>query len=245
MPDDATIPAPPKLSTREISLFLDFDGTLVDLAERPHDVIVNRALKALLADLEERLSGRLAIVSGRSIAQLDTFLGDTTIAFVGSHGAESRLAGSVIASSKRPESLRRAEALFTSVLGGHEGMIIEAKSLGVAIHYRLDPSLEARANAMAAEFAAVNELDVQKGKMMVEVRVSGHDKGSGIAALMQRAPFAGHMPIFLGDDVTDEAGFETCSTLGGVGILIGPPRPTTAQYRLDGVAAVRKWLAAL
>ena len=245
MSADATIPAPPKFSAPEISLFLDFDGTLVDLAERPDEVVVDRTLEILLAHLEERLSGRLAVISGRSIAQLDMFLGDTTIALVGSHGAETRLIGSATVSGGRPESLRRAEAFFTTVFGGHDGVIIEVKSMGVAIHFRLDPSVEERANAMAAEFGAASGLAVQKGKMMVELRVSGHDKGSGIASLMARSPFVGHRPIFLGDDVTDEAGFERCSTLGGAGILVGPARSTAARYRLKDVATVRSWLSAL
>ncbi|MEO8548042.1 MAG: trehalose-phosphatase [Sphingomicrobium sp.] len=238
---------PPALDAHELSLFLDFDGTLVDLAERPDAVVVGDNLTALLSRLARRLSGRLALVSGRSIAQLDVLIGPDArnLATVGSHGAEIRAVGGSVAGGERPAGLQQAEAAFREAFAGRKGIIIEVKSLGVALHYRQDPSSEAAAHALAERLAAANALEVQKGKMMVELRAGGHDKGSAIAALMRGPPFEGHMPVFLGDDVTDEPGFERCAAMGGAGILVGPERPTAAAYRLASVAAAHDWLAAL
>ncbi|MFA7596008.1 MAG: trehalose-phosphatase [Novosphingobium sp.] len=238
---------PPTFGSHAISLFLDFDGTLVDLAEHPEAVIVGDALKALLTELAGRLGGRVALVSGRSVDQIDRLVGPAahSLAVVGSHGGEVRAAGAIVLRPERPPMLGNAERAFNQAFLDREGVIIEVKSLGVAIHYRQNPSFAAEANALAERFGAESGLMVQKGKMMVELRSAGHDKGSGIAALMQSPPFAGHVPIFLGDDVTDEPGFELCAALGGAGILVGPDRETAAQYRLTSVADVHHWLRAL
>jgi trehalose 6-phosphate phosphatase len=244
MAESRDLPPPPAMLLDGASLFLDFDGTLVELAERPEAVAVDAALAGLLDRLAERLEGRVVLVSGRSIQQLDGFLEGIGVAIglVGSHGAETRLAGGAIVRPDRPASLDAAARLFADAFRGRDGVVIEAKSLGVGLHYRLDPTAEDEAHAIAAAFAAANDLEVQHGKMMVELRLPGHDKGSAIAALMARAPFAGHAPVFVGDDLTDEAGFAAAAEHGGAGILVGPARETEARYRLRGVAAVRAWL---
>jgi trehalose 6-phosphate phosphatase len=144
-----------------------------------------------------------------------------------------------------PEALREAERHFARAFATNERVLIEVKTLGVAIHYRLDPSAEAEALNLAAAFASTHGLELQRGKMMVEVRAAGFDKGTGIAALMERPPFAGSVPVFVGDDLTDEPGFTRCAAMGGAGILVGRERHTEAQYRLADVAAVHEWLAAL
>ncbi|MBV1691369.1 trehalose-phosphatase [Novosphingobium sp. G106] len=240
-------PRPPIFPSQSISLFLDFDGTLIDLADRPDAVVVAEPLVALIDGLIGRLAGRVAVVSGRSIEQLDSLIGSLhrRLATVGSHGAEVRLAGASVCRLERPHALDDAERAFREDLGQCEGIVIEVKSLGVAIHYRQNPSLADAAHAAVQRFGAVDGLVTQEGKMMVELRSSGHDKGSAIAALMQAPPFAGSLPVFLGDDVTDEAGFERCVALGGTGILVGAPRKSAAQYRLASVADVHDWLRAL
>lgn len=238
--------APPAIDPAQTSLFLDFDGTLVDLVDRPGSVTVNADLGTLLERLARRLEGRLAVVSGRSIAQLAHFFGPLsgTVALVGSHGAEVRTLGSGVVAPQAPAALREAKHLFTQAFIENEDILIEAKTLGVAIHYRLDQSAETAAVRLAADFASKHGLELQRGKMMVEVRAAGHDKGSGIGALMSKVPFAGSVPIFVGDDLTDEPGFRRCAEMGGAGVLVGGPRPTAAQYRLPDVAAVHEWLAA-
>lgn len=246
MADSRDLPPPPADLLDDASLFLDFDGTLVELADRPEAVSVDVALGRLLADLGDRLGGRVALVSGRAIVTLDQFLGNsgTTLGMIGSHGAETRLAGGVIERPERPAAFDRAIALFTDRLGARDGVVIETKPLGVGVHYRLAPDVEPEAHALVEDFARENALHVQHGKMMVELRLPGHDKGSAIAALLGRAPFADHRPIFLGDDLTDEPGFAACALHGGAGILVGPARETAARYRLPDVAAVHAFLKA-
>lgn len=236
--------APPPLSP-DAAVLLDFDGTLVELAGKPDTVVVDEALKALLRDLIARLSGRIAIVSGRSIAQLGSFLGDIAneISLIGSHGAETRHLSAVLADEARPMVLDHAAALFRGVFGARSGIVIEEKTLGVAIHYRLAPAAGLEARLLATTFARERGLGVQEGKMMVEVRLPGQDKGGAITELLHEVRFAGHMPFFVGDDLTDESGFAACEVQGGAGILVGPRRPTAARFYLEDVASVRRWLA--
>lgn len=235
---------PPSLRSLPFSVFLDFDGTLVDIVERPENVAVNQPLRDLLQRLQATLADRLAIVSGRSIAQLDWFFGTTAkgLTLVGSHGAEIRKGGDTLISPIRPKALEDAEEFFKQAFTSHPNVVIEVKSLGVAIHYRMDPLVEGIATQMAVEFANRSGLELQYGKMMVELRTAGHDKGSAIKTLMSDSPFTGYPPLFIGDDLTDEPGFEVCAANGGFGILVGPPRETAARYRLDNVAAVHEWL---
>ena len=237
---------PPAIAPTHASLLLDFDGTLVELVERPDAVRVDTDLRTLLEQLTSKLDGRIALVSGRSISQLKSFLGPLgdRLALIGSHGGEVQALGSELVAPKPPAALREAAQLFTNAFMNNDRVLIEVKTFGVAIHYRLDPDAHAAAVRLAADFASKRRLELQSGKMMVEVRLGGCDKGSGIAALMCVAPFAGSVPIFLGDDLTDEAGFRRCTELGGAGVLVGKPRPTAATYWLPDVAAVREWLAA-
>jgi trehalose 6-phosphate phosphatase len=239
---DLRAPAP---LTPDAALFLDFDGTLVELAGAPDGIVVDDALRYLLIRLGERLDGRLAIVSGRSVAQLDAFLGDCLagVAVVGSHGAETRAAGGTLAVPARPDALAAAEAALHDRFGAEDGIVIERKTLGVAVHYRHNPALEAEARALVAAHAAA-PLVAQPGKMMAELRLGGVDKGTAIAALLTEPPFAGHHPVFLGDDVTDEDGFRAVAAAGGTGVLVGARRESAATHRLPDVAAVHDWLRA-
>ncbi len=236
---------PPYPDMASASLFLDFDGTLVDLAETPDAVIVDAALGERLARLSRAASGRIAIVTGRSIAQIDALMGDHAagLAIAGSHGAERRTAAEGHVLPARSAALDSAAAALSDY-ATTEGLVFEAKSLGVSLHYRQRPEREASALAAADRIAAAHGLSAHRGKMMVEVRLPG-DKGSAIRQLMRTAPFAGTTPWFFGDDLTDEDGFAAVAELGGAGVLIDPPRPTAAAYRLNDVAALRDWLDAV
>ncbi len=238
------LPPPPAGLLADAGLFLDFDGTLVELAERPDAVVVGRELTGLLARLGHRLDGRVAIVSGRSIAQLDAFLGDTVAPFavVGSHGAEIRRAGAEAMLPDRPAALVAAERAFAARFGEDDRIVIEVKTLGVAIHYRGAPEVAQEAHAMVEAFAARDGLAVQAGKMMIELRMDGHDKGTAIATLCEAAPFAGYAPVFVGDDLTDEPGMVVAAHHGGAGILIGAMRDSAARYRLPDVTSFLRWL---
>jgi trehalose 6-phosphate phosphatase len=238
------LPPPPAGLLDDAGLFLDFDGTLVELAERPDAVVVGDGLRDLLRRAAERLDGRVAIVSGRSIAQIDGFLGDTIApyAVVGSHGAEIRAAGGATRLPDRPASLIAAERAFAGRFGEDPRVVIEVKTLGVAIHYRGAPEVEQEAHALVEAFAARDGLTSQSGKMMIELRMDGHDKGTAIATLCKDAPFAGHAPVFVGDDLTDEPGMVVAAHHGGAGILIGPMRDSAATYRFNDVTAFLGWL---
>nr|WP_089218926.1 trehalose-phosphatase [Sphingomonas laterariae] len=227
----------------DASLFIDFDGTLVDLIDQPDQVVADDALIALLARLLDRRADGLALVSGRSIEQLDRMLGPIAqrIALSGSHGCEHRWNG-ILAHPVRPAALDDVEDRLRGFAGAHPGVVVEPKSFGVALHYRHAPAAEIAAHEQARLLGEMFGLAVQPGKMVVELRVPGGDKGAAVRRMMGRPIMAGTRPIFIGDDWTDEAGFQAASDLGGFGVLVGPLRETAALYGLPDSAAVRAWL---
>lgn len=238
--------APPLEPLRRTSLFLDLDGTLLDLVDDPAAVVADTDLRALLARLAERLDGRLAIVSGRSVAQIDVILGPIAqhLAISGSHGSEHRWR-TVSAHPVRPHELDEALIRFRAFADARPGLIVEDKSFGVALHYRRSPGVEPHVTALALALAAELDLKFQPGKMMAELRLPGGDKGSAVRTLMGRPPMEGTRPFFLGDDETDEAGFLATQELGGAGVMIGRRSATAAHYTLADPAAVRDWLTRL
>ncbi len=240
--NDPPLSEPPLLDFGSDALFLDFDGTLVELCDRPDAVEVSDRLIDMLHALSDRLGGRLALVSGRAIEVLDGF-GMGRLAAAGSHGSEWRLAGGSRKFLPRPEGLDIARKHFTLFADTAAGLLFEDKPLGAALHYRLAPEQRDAAHTLAEDLAQAHRLHLQRGHDMVELRVPGVDKGTAIGELMKLAPFNGHRPVFLGDDVTDEDGFRAVETAGGTGILVGSERATQASHVLGGVAAVNEWLA--
>lgn len=224
------------------ALFLDFDGTLVELADTPDSILVPFELRHLLGRLSARLEGRLALVSGRPIADLDRHVGQTAIARSGSHGLELELAGGGGRSARVPAGLDQAQRSVAEFAAARPGLLVENKPAGVALHYRLAPQLAAEAEQFMTDVGACTGLDVQLGKMVAELRPAGPDKGSAIRELMAEPGFAGARPVFVGDDQTDEHAFAAAAAMGGAGILVGPPRPTAASWRLAGVSEVALWL---
>lgn len=239
------LPAPPLTVLKDSTLFLDFDGTLVELVDQPDAVRADAALHVLLIELRRKLEGRLAIISGRSLQQIDEILGESAadLAISGSHGCEHRWNG-VLARPNRPPTLDEAAARLRLFADSRPGVVVEEKSFGVALHYRMAPIAEAEAHALATALSGELELCLQPGKMMVELRVAGGDKGLAVQLLMDRAPMKGTAPVFAGDDVTDEAGFAAARELGGHAILIGSPRATLANFSLPSPGALRDWLRA-
>ena len=236
------LPPPPADLLDGAALFLDFDGTLVELAEAPDAILVPDHLAPLLASLCQKIDGRLALVSGRSISDLERYLDLVDIAVSGSHGLEIRHAGGAIVSPDLPAGMVDAIKAIQTFAEGVEGLIVEDKSLGVALHYRRVPELEGRVTTFVEDLATGTGLKVQHGKMMTELRPHGADKGDAVRAFMTEPKFTSARPVFVGDDVTDEDAFEAAAALGGCGILVGASRPTAAHFRLDGVDAVARWL---
>ena len=243
MPTSRLSNAPPIDLLREASLFLDFDGTLVELAERPDAVVVSERLGDVLQKLLDRLNGRVAVISGRPAAQIMELLGKPVIV-VGSHGIEFDAIRAGPGSLDRPAELAQALAAMNQLAADRPGLMVEDKPFGVALHYRQLPAAEAECRRLARELARKHRLHLQPGKMMVEVHAGGGDKGTAIRTLMREPELAHKCPVFMGDDLTDEPGFLAAAQLGGAGILVGEQRESAAQFRLDGVGAALAWLEA-
>lgn len=242
-PHVAAARPPAELLTRA-SLFLDFDGTLVDLADRPDSVAVSERLRALLMRLAERLEARVALISGRSAAHIRELIGLPALTVAGSHGLELNFADGRTIAAARPEGLTAVRPVLDELAGRWPGVLVEDKPLGSALHFRLRPEAGEECMAEAASLAERHGLHLQTGKMMVELRGKEGDKGTALRRLMEEPEMAGTTPVFVGDDDTDEPAFVAAAELGGAGVLVGPPRPTAARYRLDGVADVLAWLEA-
>lgn len=225
------------------ALFLDFDGTVVDLAPQPHAVHVPEPLIVSLRELHEYLRGAVAVISGRPIAQIDDFLSPLHLAVAGVHGAERRTAiGEVILQATPP--LDNVEAAAHRLASQHPGLLVEHKRGSVALHYRQVPELEE--DCLRAMQEAVDDstgLTLLRGKMVVEAKPGGASKGRAIEEFLQEPPFAGRTPVFIGDDRTDEVGFSTVQRLGGMGIKVGEGA-TVAWRRLADPAALRRELEA-
>lgn len=224
------------------SLFLDFDGTLVELAPTPNAIQVDRTLTNLLERLGERMGGRLAIVTGRAVKDVRSFLHPVGLAVAGSHGLEHAADGCDPADVERPKGLDEVLAELRLLQAAHPGVLVEEKPLGVALHYRQARHAEEVCRSAAERAAQATGLEVQPGKLVFELKLAGTDKGRALYRFMEQPPFAGTRPVFLGDDLTDEHGFTAARALGGAGVLVGDERETAALYRLADVSSVKRWL---
>jgi trehalose 6-phosphate phosphatase len=236
-----TLPAPPSALLEHASLFLDLDGTLVDFAMTPDGIEVCDNLRGLLRHLQSSLDGRIAVISGRALADLDSHLNLPNLALSGSHGLERQRASRDEEAPLPSQSVIMATAAAHAFAADHK-LIVEPKPGGVAIHFRGAPALEDTVDRFMAGSAVRHGLILQKGSMVRELRQPGRNKGDVVRQFMQESPFSEGAPIFLGDDLTDEDAFRAAADLGGSGILVGPHRPTAAEYSLPDVAAVKNWL---
>lgn len=227
-------------------MFLDFDGTLVDIAQHPEAVLIPTSLTEPLICLRDRFGGSLAIISGRPIAALDRFLAPHEFDAAGVHGLERRTGGQLQRPPAREQG--RLQAGLSSLkerLPRDAGVVIEDKGYSVAVHWRLAPQLE------DLVIEAVNEImrrlgpeyKLQKGKAVAEILFAEASKGRAIEALLDAPPYRGRRPIFIGDDLTDEHGFDVVNLRGGVSVRVGPG-DTCARFRLASPEAVRERLRA-
>ncbi len=225
----------------DTALFLDFDGTLAELAPSPAEVRVAPDLVPTLWALAERLHGAMAVVTGRPIDQIDGFLSPLMLAVAGVHGAQRRIPGEAVETLAAPP-LDAVVAAAEALARQHPGLLVERKAVAMALHYRQAPELEGLCLlklAEAVEFVA--GLELIHGKMVVEVKPAGISKGHAIEHLMRQAPFTGRQPVFIGDDETDESGFDVVQRLGGYGIKMGEGS-TIAHHRMADPASLRLWL---
>lgn len=238
------LPAPKPLALRDCALFLDLDGTLAPIAARPQDVRPDPRRTDLLERLAAALHGRLAVVTGRTLADVDRILEGRIAAVAAVHGLVRRDAQGVLREHAPHPRLHEAAEAFRRFAARDSGLLVEEKGLSVALHFRLARSCADAARACARRLAAETGLTLQDGDMVEELRTPGPTKADSVRAFMAEPPFAGATPLFLGDDVTDEDGFAAARALGGAGILVGAARPTGAKYRLTGVEATLAWLEA-
>ena len=238
--------APPPL-TSACALFLDIDGTLLDLAATPDAVRVDADVVALLPSLAAYLGGATALITGRAIADADGLFRGVTLPIAGQHGCERRAAdGTLHVHTPAPGGIEQLRAAIGELANQYEGLLLEDKGSTLALHYRRAPQLAGHLHRavrahLATAIAAGASLQLQAGKGIVEIRPDGRDKGTAIAEYMTEPPFAGRVPVFVGDDCTDEYGFEAVARAGGWGVKVGRGS-TLAAYRLPDVAAVRRWL---
>lgn len=240
--------APPPLAA-ECALFLDIDGTLLELAATPDRVRVDAHVVALLPALAACLDGALALITGRAIADADRLFRGLRLPIAGQHGCERRAAdGTLHTHAPAPAGLEQLRASIRRLTEMQDGLLLEDKGSTLAIHYRLAPGLAGHVHRtvrahLAAAIAEGASLRLQTGKGLVEIKPDGRDKGTAIAEYMAEPPFAGRVPVFVGDDRTDEYGFDAVARMGGWGVKVGRG-PTRAAYRLPSVATVRRWLVA-
>jgi len=243
MQTSSTLPDPAPLAGGR-ALFLDLDGTLAPIAPRPQDVRLNDDQRDILRRLAARLGGRLAILSGRSISDVDRILGGAVIAVAGVHGLERRGADGRLTRAEPGAGLAAARSVLQAFVRDHPALLLEDKGLGLGLHFRAAPTLGAEARRLAERLAQSHDLTLQPGDKVIELRTRGPNKGDALRAFMAEPPFAGAVPVFVGDDLTDEDAFDAARRLRGAGVLVGLGRPTMADSRLADVKAVFTWIEA-
>ncbi len=228
-------------------LFLDVDGTLLELADSPGGVSVDAHLMPLLERLGRAAGGALALVSGRTIQNLDDLLGSARMPVAGLHGCERRDAtGHLHVAPIAREQLSDVRAGIERLVARHPGLLLEDKGAGLALHFLKARELEHELRAEVALLAAplVPRFTILDGHAVIEVKPAAHTKDSAVTAFMEEAPFRGRQPVFIGDDVTDYGGFEAVRRFeGGLAIAVGPR--VKSEWWLPDPRAVRDWLEQL
>lgn len=240
------VPRPPA-PCASWAYFIDVDGTLVPIADAPDAIAVDAGLRNLLGGLMDQCGGALALVSGRKLGDLDGHLAPMRLPMAGQHGLEHRDASGTIV--RRPMDSAIIGALrgaLLPVLAKNPALLLEDKGQSLALHYRRQPRLAPYLHRLMADLVARldGDIELQRGKCVIEARPAGWDKGTAIAGFLGEPPFLGRRPVFIGDDVTDENGFAIVNALHGISIKVGKGR-TAARYRLPNVAAVLAWLSTL
>ena len=237
----------PAAGRRSYSLFFDFDGTLADIVSRPEDVEVTEATRKALTALRHSHEGAVAIITGRDIAAIDRFLTPVRLPIAGVHGLTRRDADGqmhrpeydgealkVIEDQTRSDSSRR-----------RSGLLLEPKQGALALHYRQRPELEGVClEAMEQAVNGTPSITLRRGKMVIEAVGHAGNKGKAIESFLTEKPFAGRVPVFAGDDLTDEDGFASVNRLDGISIKVGQG-DTQAQYRVQDREELLSWLNAI
>lgn len=245
MPAQPPLPAPPLPGVDDRwALFLDVDGTLLDFADRPDQVAVDARLRELVEDLHGTLDGALALVSGRRLEDLDDLFDHPPWAMAGLHGlevrgADGRYRGVHIGAMRRT----LVKDIAATIAASLPGVTVEDKGMAVALHCRTAPrQFDALRESVEAALPTLAGYEMQPGSQVIELKPEGMDKGKAVANLLSTRPFHGRVPVYVGDDLTDEHGFATANLESGLSVRVGHREPTLARYSLPEPAAARAWL---
>lgn len=246
-PNTSTRPPPPPLRADQ-ALFLDIDGCLIEFADTPDGAMVPPALLDALPRVAASLDGALALISGRVVASIDALFAPLVLPAAGQHGHERRDHAGLLHApneARRDVAFDAARSESMRVIANHPDAVFEDKPLGFALHWRRVPgageTLRAFADAVVQHLPGYT---LQPGDHVIEIKPQGADKGTAIEAFLDEAPFRGRIPVFLGDDLTDEHGFEVVNARGGVSVLIGARSDSHACFHLHDPSAVARWLHA-
>lgn len=239
-------PSPPPLDDA-CALFLDVDGTLVDFSPDPAGVRVLPEVREAIGRISDRLGGAVALVSGRPLAQLDALFAPLRLPAAGLHGHQFRDDAQAQAAIPDDTSafLHALHREAAHLAAAHPGVLVEDKGVSMALHWRAAPhAAEVVSGFARARIAGLPGYRLQSGDHVVEFVPEGADKGRALERMMARAPFAGRVPVFVGDDLTDEYGFAAAHREGGWSVLVGERTSSAARYALAGTRAVHAWLMA-
>ena len=224
------------------AVFLDLDGTLLEIAEHPDAVTPSDELKRLLENLPAATGGAVALISGRSVEDVDRILAPHRLAVAGVHGSQRRsVEGHMYHAADSVEWVERIRPELERFVAQHPGLLLEDKAFSMAIHYRARPELQKTVLKFISDVDLPSEIERLQGRKVVELKSRGVDKGKAIRAFMSENPFLDRTPVFVGDDVTDEAGFRVVNEMGGVSVKVGDG-PTAAAWTLPNVSHVLAWL---
>ena len=238
--------APSRELAPNVALFLDVDGTLLEFADRPEAVVPNDGLTDILLGLEVTLGGAIALISGRTIEELDRIFNPIRLPAGGQHGLERRDAKGRLHSAPPANALEGIRSSLKEFADQNYGSLLEDKGAALALHYRMAPSLRVAAEELIVQLIVDrDDLHYLAGNMVFEIKPRSVNKGVAITRFLDEPPFAGRMPIFLGDDVTDEDGFRVVNSAGGTSIQVGREAKSVAQYCLPSVRSVHDWLGAV
>jgi trehalose 6-phosphate phosphatase len=238
----------PSTNLRDIAILLDIDGTILDIAPTPDAVTVPASLRRTLARLSRATGGALALVSGRSLADIDILFVPLRLPAIGGHGAELRPSanGEMESEHARPLNGGVRDRLAELAVAA-PGVLVEDKGYSLAVHYRLAPEQEGRVKEAVAAIKAdwpKEPIEVLPGKAVVEIKPAGFHKGAAIRQLMRHKPFAGRRPVFVGDDTTDESAFAVMPEFNGLGFSVGRAARGTVHC-FAAPSDVRRWLERL
>jgi trehalose 6-phosphate phosphatase len=233
-------------NSAEYALFIDIDGTLLDMAPKPDEAVVPAGLVGTLTRLERRFGGAVALVTGRRVADADRFFAPLRLVTSGVHGAEARTRPggetALLAAPVPPGMLQAVHAIAER----EPGILVEEKGAGVAVHYRnaphMRPAIERDLGRIVGEW---QDFAVRCGRKVLELVPRGHSKGTGLGSLMHLPAFSGRRPIMIGDDHGDEPAMRMAQCLGGFGLKVAGEHFDRSRADFDSAAGVRSWLAAL